>query len=155
MIKKYKPEILFTLAAFAAGGIGAIATYAGMPYYETLNKPMLTPPSILFPIVWTLLYILMGAGAGRVWKSGSKNRVPAIWIYFAQLAANAVWSLLFFGLAMHLIAFMWLVFLWGLIFWMARIFSQNDALAGKLQIPYLIWTAFAGYLNLAIWLLNR
>lgn len=154
-IKKLRYDIFFILLSLAAGGLGAVAVNKGLPYYHTLEKPPLTPPSIVFPIVWTILYVLMGLAVAGVWKSHDRGRLPAIGIYVWQLVLNALWNVWFFGLRLYLFSFIWLIALLGSVFWMAAAFYHIRPWTGKLQIPYLIWVAFAGYLNLAIWLLNR
>lgn len=120
-----------------------------------LRKPPLTPSDRLFPVVWTILYILMGAAMGRVWQKDARGRTAALTFFTAQLTVNLLWTLLFFGLGMYLLSFFWLILLLFLIYRMSEVFRQSDILAAKLQIPYLVWTAFAGYLNLGIWWLNR
>ena len=153
-IKKYVPEILFILLALAVGGLSSIATNLGMPVYEQAVKPPLNPPAIVFPIVWTVLYILMGISARRIWKSSDPKRGCALAIYAVQLLCNGLWPVFFFGLHAYLFSFIWLLLLWVLIIVMIRTFYRIDHIAGLLQIPYLVWVSFAGYLNLAVWLLN-
>lgn len=154
-IKRYKPQIVFSLIALAFGAVGGWITMEGMPYYKLAEKPPLTPPDLIFPIVWTILYILMGIAMGRVWQKGGAERGAALGFFIGQLAVNALWSFLFFGFRMYLLSFFWLLLLLLLVYRMTVIFKQSDALAAKLQIPYLLWTAFAGYLNLGMWWLNR
>lgn len=153
--KKHKSSIITFAFTLAAGGLGGWLTSLGMEDYAKLSKPPLTPPSIVFPIVWTILFIIMALGASMVWNTGDKGRVQAMYVYVIQLAANVIWSLLFFTLNMRLAAFFWLILLWRLILLMIQTFSRIRPLAGRLQIPYLVWVTFAGYLNLAIWLINR
>ncbi|MCD7946774.1 MAG: tryptophan-rich sensory protein [Oscillospiraceae bacterium] len=153
--KKILSYIIWLVISLAAGGLSSIAAARGMPTYQLLQKPFLTPPAILFPIVWFILYVLMGIGAGRIWNSRDCRRSSALVFFVVQLAVNALWTLFFFGLQLHLLSFLWLVALWILIAVMIRSFSRIDRIAGRLQIPYLLWTAFAGYLNCAFWLLNR
>ena len=118
--------------------------------------PALAPPALLFPIVWTLLYALMGFGAARVDLSPpSAARRSGLRVYGLQLFFNFFWTLIFFNLQAFGAAFLWLIALWGLILWMLLLFRKADPLAGWLQLPYLLWVTFAGYLNLAVWLLNR
>lgn len=153
--KKYWTDLAFILSTLAVGGLSSIFVSRGMPAYEALAKPPLTPPSLVFPIAWSLLYLLMGYGAARVWRTGSPGRTGAIKTFGVQLALNFFWSLWFFGLQWHLFAFLWLLLLAAAILWMIRAFSPLDRTAARLQIPYLLWIAFAAYLNLGIWLLNR
>lgn len=152
---KYKPFIVSIVIALLIGGIGGIITRNGMEAYEAIQKPALTPPSAVFPIVWTILFILMGISAAIIWKAGSPQRDTAISIYVIQLVFNVLWSFFFFGLQAYLLSFIWLIGLWILILAMIISFGRIDKTAALLQIPYLLWVTFAGYLNLSIWLLNR
>ena len=155
MRKRY---ILFIALSLGVGGLSALLTMGNMDLYSEITRPPLSPPSILFPIVWTVLYILMGIGAAMVWNNRSRDlpaAKSAIRIYAIQLAVNLFWSLIFFNLRAFLLAFIWLLLLWMLIVMMISRFSLISVTAGKLQIPYLIWVTFAGYLNLAIYFLNR
>ena len=124
-------------------------------YYSQLIKPSFAPPGYIFPIVWTILFILMAVGAARVWLTpDSKSKAKGLRLYILQLGANFIWSILFFNLQAYALAFFWLIFLWLLILLMIIAFSKSDKTAAYLQIPYLIWVTFAGYLNYAIYLLN-
>lgn len=152
-IKPYAVSILLTLAV---GGLSGFLTSMGMDSFDALTKPPLTPPSFLFPIVWTVLFILMGVGAARVFltePTAARNR--ALIVYVVQLAVNFLWSIIFFNLQAYGFAFFWLILLWVLILTMIYLFCKVDKPAALLQIPYAIWVTFAGYLNLMIWLLNR
>ena len=122
--------------------------------YNTLIKPVLAPPSILFPIVWTILYVLMGISYG-ILESKSLVNSEINFIYYLQLFVNSMWSIIFFTLEWRLFAFIWLLILILLIITMIIKFYNNDKVAGLLQIPYLLWALFASYLNLSIYLLNR
>ena len=125
-------------------------------YSNTILKPPLSPPAIVFPVVWTILYALMGIGAARVYLTpASEARSNSLFLFIVQLAFNFFWSIIFFNFQSFGIAFVWLVLLWGLILWMTLSFRKIDPLAAWLQVPYLIWVFFAGYLNLMVWLLNR
>ena len=126
-----------------------------MGQYETLESPPLAPPGWLFPVVWTILYALMGISAARVWLSPpSRARNLGLNLFITQLVVNFFWSPIFFNLEAFGLAFFWLVLLWGLVLWMILAFRKVDPLAAKLQIPYLIWLSFAAYLNLGVWYLN-
>ena len=152
-IKPYAVSILLTLAV---GGLSGFLTSMGMDSFDALTKPPLTPPSFLFPIVWTVLFILMGVGAARIFMTeptAARNR--ALIVYVVQLAVNFLWSIIFFNLQAYGFAFFWLILLWVLILTMIYLFCKVDKPAALLQIPYAIWVTFAGYLNLMIWLLNR
>ena len=125
-------------------------------YAQTIAKPPLAPPAILFPIVWTILYALMGISAARVSLSeASARRKRALYIFAAQLVFNFFWSLIFFNAQAFGAAFFWLLALWVLILVMVLSFRKIEPWAGYLQIPYLIWVSFAAYLNLGVWLLNK
>lgn len=122
--------------------------------YNVLNKPPLAPPSILFPIMWTILYILMGISYG-ILKSNHKINVDIKFIYYLQLGVNALWSIFFFVFKLRLFSFIWILLLALLIIIMIIKFYQKNKVSGLLQIPYLLWVLFASYLNLGFYLLNR
>ncbi|MBQ9314785.1 MAG: tryptophan-rich sensory protein [Clostridia bacterium] len=126
------------------------------PYmdYGTLIQPAFAPPGFLFPIVWTILYILMGVSDG-VLRSNELDVKQTNLIYYLQLFFNAMWSIIFFVLKWRLLAFVWIIILLILIVIMIIKFYEKNRVAGLLQIPYLVWVAFASYLNLTIYLLNR
>ena len=125
-------------------------------YGQTVVQPPLSPPGWVFPVVWTLLYALMGIGAARIFQTpGSKNRSLGLNLFVVQLVVNFFWSPIFFNLRAFGFAFFWLLLLWGLVLWMVLTFRKLDPPAAKLQLPYLIWLTFAAYLNLGVWYLNR
>ena len=106
-------------------------------------------------MVWTILFALMGIGAARVWlAAASAERTRSLRLFFVQLGFNFFWNIIFFNLQAYGFAFVWLAVLWVLILWMLLSFRKVDPLAGWLQLPYLLWVAFAGYLNLGVWFLN-
>lgn len=121
--------------------------------YESLNKPYLSPNGIVFPIVWTILFILMGISLYRVNKY-KRNYDNPNFIYFFQLFVNALWTPIFFGLNFYLFAFIWLVFLLILVIIMFNNFYKIDKVSAYINIPYIVWLLFAGYLNLFIFILN-
>ena len=124
-------------------------------YSSMLIKPPLSPPGILFPIIWTILFALMGVGAARIYMaSASSARSRGLLLFLEQLIVNFFWSIIFFNLRAVSFAFLWIVLLWILVFWMFLSFRKVDRIAAQLQIPYLIWLIFAAYLNLGIWYLN-
>ena len=141
----------------AVGALAGFLTRDGMELYKTqVVKPPLSPPAIVFPIVWGILYALMGIGIARVWLSArSEERADAIQVYLLQLAINFTWSIFFFNLRSFGGALAVLLILLGLIFWMIFRFRRVDRPAARLQIPYVIWVCFAAYLNAGVWLLNR
>lgn len=149
-------KLLLSLALpLAVGGLSALVS-GGMGDYKVMNQPPLSPPGWVFPVVWTVLYLLMGYAAYRVLQSGGEQDAinKALRVYWAQLALNFLWSPVFFGLQWYLAAFIILVAMWVLIYLTMIRFSNLDKLAGDLLIPYLLWVTFAGYLNFGVYLLN-
>lgn len=136
----------------AAGALSSLLS-GGMGDYTLINQPPLSPPGWLFPIVWTILYILMGYASYRIYMTRGDNQ-RALKLYIAQLAVNFLWPLIFFGLSWYLTAFLVLVLLWVLILLTQREFARIDGKASDLLIPYLLWVTFAGYLNFGVHLLN-
>lgn len=154
-LKKYKPYLKSIAIPLAVGGISAFITMKGMPYYDMQKKPFFTPPNAVFPIVWTILYVLMGISAARVWQSNDPKKKRALKTYGLQLAVNFLWSVLFFGLHQYFLAFLCLLLLILLVAAMIKEFAEIDLKAAKLQIPYLLWCCFAAVLNFGVWWLNR
>ena len=140
--------------ALAVGGISAWVNQGKMAE-NGLLQPVLSPPAWLFPIVWTILFTLMGISAARVWLSGCAGRSDALFLYCVQLVVNFLWTVFYFSFQALLLSFFWLLFLILLVVLTAVRFERCTPGAGKLLIPYLAWLGFAGYLNLAVWLLNR
>lgn len=134
------------------GGIVGFIISGSMDY-SSLQKPFFAPPSIVFPIVWTLLYILMGISYG-ILSSNSLVDSKINSIYYLQLFVNLLWPIIFFVLKWRLFAFIWIVLLTFLVFVMVIRFYDKNKLSGLIQIPYLVWSLFATYLNLFIYLLN-
>lgn len=158
MLKRnWKTFAFWILLAEAVGALSGWLTRDGMKLFnETVAQPPLSPPSWLFPVVWSILYALMGIGAARVslqektvWRDRSIN------LFVAQLVVNFFWSLIFFNAQAFGFAFFWLLLLWVLVLLMILSFHKVDPLAAKLQIPYLLWLTFAAYLNFGVWYLNR
>ena len=149
-----RPAIIAVGLVLAGSGIVGWINSEAMVAYEAVSKSPLTPPSSVFPIVWTVLYILMGIGAAMVWRSDAPGRTSALKIYAIQLIFNLIWSILFFNLQMYGLAFFWLLFLLMLIVLMIISFWRVNPTAAILQIPYLIWVSFAGYLAYCVWVLN-
>lgn len=144
----------FIAAAFVAGGIGSWATIANVrAWYPFLNKPAWNPPNWLFAPVWTALYVIMGIAIWRAWRTGPAAR-PLVRGYFVQLALNALWSVLFFGLKSPGWALVDIGALWLLLAWLQAGLWRTDRAAGVLWVPYLLWVSFASALNLAIVRLN-
>ncbi len=154
---KLKTYFVFFLITGLVAGISSLITSSGMDRYQaTAIKPSLTPPDIVFPIVWSILFALMAISASRVWLTdNSRLRNHAILSYGFQLFFNFFWSILFFNLQAYKLAFIWLIGLLILIFIMIIKFYKADKVAGLLQLPYFIWVCFAGYLNYMTFMLNR
>lgn len=161
MWKRIKPYILpFAIAIaipLAVGLLSAFLTKDNMNIYEKITTPPLSPPALVFPIVWTILYVLMGISSGLVYIN--REKAPqiagkAFYYYSLSLVANFLWSIIFFNLGAFLFAFVCLVALLYFIIRTIICYNTISPVAAYLQIPYAVWVAFAGYLNLAIFLLN-
>ena len=152
----WKPYLFGILFSEAVGGLAGLLTREATEIYNsTLVKPALSPPAIVFPIVWAILYALMGIGAARVWMAPlSPARTRSLRLFLLQLAFNFFWSILFFNFQAFGLAFFWLAVLWILILRMILSFYEVDRLAAWLQLPYLLWVLFAAYLNFGVWKLN-
>ncbi len=138
------------------GAVVGLLTSGAMENFSMLNKPPLSPPGWLFPVVWTILYTLMGISSYLIYENSSgEQRRQALLLYGAQLIVNLLWSVFFFVFDWYLFSFFWLIALWVLIFQMIKEFYDISKIAAYINIPYLIWVTFAGYLNLGIWWLNR
>ena len=157
MKSKTKTYVYGVLITLAVGGLSAFLTRNNMDVYESINKPALAPPGFLFPIVWGILYVLMGISIANVIVKGCEKgiyAVPCIKIYALQLAVNFFWSIIFFNFRAFLFSFIWLLFLWVLIIIMIDCFSKATKFAAVINIPYFLWVSFAAYLNFAIYRLN-
>ncbi len=147
----------FVLGCLAAGGLGAVLSgeMGGGEWYAALERPPLTPPSWVFGPVWTTLYVLMGVAAWLVWRHyPCRGTLPALTLFFVQLALNVAWSPLFFGLHNPTAALVDLAALWVALVATTVLFFRVSIAAGVLLLPYLVWTTFAAYLNIAIVALN-
>ena len=155
-IKKSLPYLISAGIALAVGALSALLSMNGMEMYtEDLVKPPLSPPAWLFPVAWTILYVLMGVGAARIWMlPESETRSKGLNLYVAQLVVNFFWSLIFFNAQAYGFAVIWLFLLWGLVLLMILQWRKIDQVAAFLQIPYLIWLTFAAYLSIGVWILN-
>ena len=140
----------------AVGGVSAWLSRESMNAFAVFDKPPLSPPGWLFPVVWTLLYVLMGLASYLVLTSAKPQQTinRALRLYGMQLGVNFFWSIFFFNLSLFLFSFLWLILLWLLILATIVRFYQISQKAGRLMLPYLLWVTFAGYLNLGIYLLN-
>lgn len=150
---KTKIYIKSILIPLIVGGIVGLLISSSIDY-NSLQKPFLAPPSITFPIVWTILYILMGISYGLL-KSNGLVDIEIDRIYYLQLGVNALWSVFFFLLKWRLFSFFWILFLAVLVIIMIVKFYQKNKVAGLIQIPYILWVLFASYLNLFIYILNK
>lgn len=156
MKKGWKTRLICIAIPLAVGGLAGWLTRGSMESFDQMNKPPLAPPGWLFPVVWTVLFVLMGLASYLVYTSGAKQieRERALQVYGLQLVVNFFWSILFFYLSFCFAAFVWLILLWVLVLITAVRFHNISQLAGYLLIPYFLWVTFAGYLNLSICLLN-
>lgn len=156
MMNKKKESLLISiLFPLAVGFVSWLLSNGTQVTYRALKKPALSPPSIIFPIVWTILYILMGISAYLISSSQHTQKQEAMRIYFIQLVFNFFWSIFFFHFGWLLFSLAWLIVLILLIIKMIQGFRQINAFASYLQIPYLLWCTFAAYLNFGVYILNR
>ena len=155
--KNWKPYAFWILLSEGVGALSGWLTREGMKVYEqTVTQPPLSPPPWVFPVVWGILYALMGIGAARVYLApASNNRSRGLLLFLVQLVFNFLWSIVFFNLQAYFFALVWLLALWALILWMILAFRRVDKPAAWLQVPYLLWVTFAVYLTFGVWLLNR
>jgi len=155
-MKPNTKKLLFNLAVpLAVGGLASLVS-GGMGDFKLMNQPPLSPPGWVFPVVWTILYLLMGYAAYRVQNSDAPEETvrQAMLFYYIQLALNFLWPILFFGFNAYLLAFVELLILWIAICVTMWKFYRIDERAGDLLLPYLLWVTFAAYLNLGVYLLN-
>lgn len=156
MKKDWKRLLICLAIPLAVGGLAALLTGGGMGEYAEFMQPPLSPPGWVFPVVWTVLYLLMGYASYRVLTSRAEPGEirKALTLYGAQLLVNFLWPLIFFGLGWYWAALAVLVLLWVLVLLTARTFSRIDERAGDLLLPYILWLTFAAYLNFGVALLN-
>ena len=154
MFKKFVPYIVSVGISLGIGGLSAFLTKDSMPIYSAINRPKLSPPGEIFPIVWSVLFVLMGIAAALIWCSNGRKLDSALLFYGAQLVFNFCWTLIFFNFRAYLFAFIWLAVMLALIILTVINYKKVAPLAAYLQIPYLLWVTFAGYLNLMIYILN-
>ena len=154
--RTWKTHLFWILFTEAAGAIsGWLTRESTQLYTQVIQQPPLSPPAVVFPVVWTILFALMGIGAARIdLAEPSLEKTQSLRIYVLQLAVNFFWSIIFFNFQRYGFALLWLIFLWVLILWMILSFRKVDRTAALLQIPYLLWATFAIYLNFGVWLLN-
>lgn len=154
MLKKYSPYIISVAISLGTGGFSAFLTRNSMSLYSEINRPPLSPPSWLFPVVWTILFVLMGIAAAKIWCSNGKEIDSALIFYGFQLVFNFIWPIIFFNFRAFEFAFFWLIALIVLVGISMIKFYRIDKTAGWLMLPYFVWICFAGYLNYAIWQIN-
>jgi len=156
MQSKFKIFLICVAIPLLVGGLAGFLTKDSMETFSMLNQPPLSPPGIVFPIVWTILYTLMGVASYLVVTSDAskEEKQNSLFVYGIQLAINFFWSIFFFNLEWYLFSFFWLLLLWAFILNTIIQFYRISKPAAYLMIPYLIWVTFAGYLNFGIYLLN-
>ncbi len=153
---EWKKLVIPLAIPLGTGLLSALVSMRGMKRFASVAQPPLSPPGWLFPVVWTVLYLMMGYASFRVWRAQSTRfREQALRWYGAQLTANFLWSPLFFGLGAYLPALLWLCILVALTAVTMFRFRRLDRTAGMLLLPYLCWLLFACYLNAGVWVLNR
>ena len=153
----WKTYAFWILLSEGVGALSGWLTREGTKHYEqSVVQPPLSPPGWVFPIVWGVLFVLMGIGAARVYLApASGNRSRGLGLFLVQLAFNFFWSIIFFNLQAYFFALVWLAALWVLILLMILAFRRVDTPAAWLQVPYLLWSTFALYLTFGVWTLNR
>jgi len=150
--------VVSILASLAAGGIGSLFTFRAIPtWYAGLKKPRYTPPNRAFGPVWTTLYILMGVSVFLVWQKGldTNGALVAFVLFWIQLAVNAIWSVIFFGMKSKGGGVIAIIVLWVLILATMVASFRVSGWAGVLLVPYIVWVSIASYLNIGVWLLNK
>ncbi len=152
-IKNNRIKLVWIALTLAAGGVGALLS-GNFDAYKFYEKPPLAPPGILFPIVWTLLYIIMGLAAGVIAESYDLDKGKALKLYIFQLVINILWPLIFFRFNAPKLALFWLVLLIVAVVLTIRSFYPINRRAGLILLPYLAWCLFAAYLNFGIVVLN-
>ena len=149
----YKKIIIFIIIPIIVGLIGNLLGNSSMGF-DSINKPSFTPPGILFPIVWTILYILMGISSYLIYRENNSNKSCALRVYALQLVVNMLWTFFFFNLKWYFFSFIWIILLIVLVVVMIYKFIKINKVAGSIQIPYLIWLIFASVLNFTIYIIN-
>lgn len=156
---KYLRIAAIVLTCLAVGYFSSLVTRDNIPtWYATLKKPFFNPPNWVFAPVWTILYIMMGIAAGRVWNkvdSDQQNVKKGMYFFIIQLALNALWSYLFFGMHNLFLSIIEIILLWLMIYETYSQFKKVDRLASKLLIPYLVWVSYATILTASVWYLNK
>ena len=154
--RKYDKEFIISiLIPLAVGIISGLISRSGMMEYANLNMPSFALPGFIFPIVWTILYILMGISSYLIYDSNDYHRPCCLIIYGISLFINFLWSPIFFGLQLRLFAFIWIILLDIVVIYMIWCFYGINKKAAYLNIPYLLWCLFATFLNYSVYILNR
>lgn len=149
------PALLYTLVlTYSFAAVGAVASASARAFYAQLLQPSWAPPAWLFGPVWSALYLLMAVAAWRVWCVDRARARPALALYVAQLAVNALWTWLFFAWHRGLLACLCIVAMWLMIVATIVLFGRRERLAAALLWPYLAWVSFAGLLCYTIWQRN-
>ena len=153
---KWGALIIALLIPLAIGTASGVVSRAG-EMYGAMIQPEGSPPAWLFPVVWTVLFALMGISSFLIYNSDAseKSKMSALTVYAVQLAVNFMWPIFFFRMGAYLFSFIWLILLWALVLIMILKFYKINRTAAFLQLPYILWLTFAGYLNLSVYLLNR
>lgn len=151
-----KKTVVYVLFPLMAGAVTGLLTRKGIEMFQKLEQPPFSVPGWIFPLVWTILYLLMGLSSYIVLDSGALKfkKEQALNIYYGQLIVNLIWPFLFFTFQAYLLSFFWILLLWFLVITMISKFAMISTTAAALNIPYLIWITFAAYLNYGIWQLN-
>ncbi len=151
---KWKPLIISLSISLGVWVLSGLLTMNNYSIYEKINKPPLSPPGWVFPIVWIILYFLMGISSYLVWTSNYKNKRPAIIAYGLQLIINFLWPIIFFNFELFLLSFFWILLLIVLVVITIVLFKNINSFASWLLVPYLLWIIFACYLNYGIAMYN-
>jgi benzodiazapine receptor len=158
-MNKYLKIVIMVAICLAVGYLSSIVTQDGIvSWYSMIEKPSFNPPNWIFAPVWTALYIMMGVAAGLIWDQTEAKKEDvrtALIFFFIQLALNALWSFIFFGLKNPLLALIEIILLWLMIYETFLKFNKLNRIAGYLLVPYLLWVTFATLLTASIWWLNK
>ena len=156
MEKKLRTLLIAVAIPLLVGAVAGLLTRNSMQVFEGLQQPPFAPPGVLFPIVWTILYTLMGIASYLIYTSGKdpEEVSSALTVYGVQLVVNFLWPIVFFRFGWYTFAFFWLILLWVLVIYTILLFYRISKPAAWLMVPYLLWLTYAAYLNLGIVLLN-
>lgn len=150
----WKKLIIITVITFIVGTFFSFFTMNSMDTFKDLSKPI-NVPGVLFPIVWSILYLLMSISCYLIVQSNDKDKKEGIILYAIQLVINSLWTLIFFGFGAYLLSFIWIIILLIVVIIMLAKFYNINKIAMYINIPYVLWLLFAAYLNLGIYLLNK